>query len=180
MTTFFPFGEIFVFSMFLPYLNRHELTKKAWLSAIISSGLILTYTTSLNITVLGAEEVERSTFPLLSTVGKVNIFGFIQRLDAIAVFTFFITSFFKVSILFYGAVIGIADLFKLKNYQQIILPIGIIIVFLSMIIASNFAEHIEEGLNIAPYYIHSIFLLIIPLLMLVVVMIRKGFKKSAN
>ncbi|WP_251032729.1 hypothetical protein [Bacillus sp. ISL-7] len=71
-------------------------------------------------------------------------------------------------------------MFKLRNHQQIVLPTGIIIVFLSMIIASNFAEHIEEGLIIAPYYLHSIFLLIIPLLMLVVAMIRKRFKKNAN
>ncbi|MCM2534346.1 spore germination protein [Neobacillus pocheonensis] len=180
MTTFFPFGEIFVFSMLLPYLNRPELTKKAWLSAIISSGLILTYTTSLNIAVLGAEEVERSTFPLLSTIGKVNLFEFIQRLDAIAVLTFLFTTFFKVSIFFYGAVIGMTDLFKLKNHQQMVLPAGIIIVFLSMIIASNFAEHIEEGINIAPYYLHIIFLLIIPLLMLVIAIIRNRFKKKAN
>jgi spore germination protein KB len=73
-----------------------------------------------------------------------------------------------------------ADLFKLKNHQQIIIPTGGVILFLSMIIASNFAEHIEEGLIIAPYYIHSIFVLIIPLLMFVIVMIRKCFKKNTN
>ncbi|MGM0879370.1 MAG: GerAB/ArcD/ProY family transporter, partial [Bacillota bacterium] len=52
LTTFFPFGEMIVFTMLLPYLNRSELTKKVWLSAVISSGLILSYTTSLDIAVL--------------------------------------------------------------------------------------------------------------------------------
>jgi spore germination protein KB len=141
LTTFFPFGEMIVFTMLLPYLNRPELTKKVWLSALISSGLILSYTTSLDITVLGVEVVERSTFPLLSTIGKVNLFEFIQRLDALVVFTFLITMFFKISILFYGAVIGMVDLFKLKNHQQILLPMGCIFLFFYMVIASDYSEH---------------------------------------
>lgn len=180
MTAFFPFGEIFAFSMVFPYLNRPESLKKAWLSALISSGLILSYTMVLNIAVLGVGEVERATFPLLSTIGKINLMEFLQRLDALAVLTFLFTTFFKVSIYFYGAVIGMVDLFKLENHQQIILPTGIIIIFLSMAIASNFAEHIDEGLIIAPYYLHTIFLLIIPVLMLIVVTIRNRSKNKAN
>lgn len=180
MTAFFPFGEIFAFSMVFPYLNRPESLKKVWLSALISSGLILCYTTTLNIAVLGVGEVERATFPLLSAIGKINLMEFLQRLDALAVLTFLFTTFFKVSIYFYGAVIGMVDVFKLKNHQQIILPAGIIIIFLSMSIASNFAEHIDEGLIIAPYYLHTIFLLIIPLLMLIVIIIRNRLKNKAN
>ncbi|MBZ5752737.1 GerAB/ArcD/ProY family transporter [Metabacillus rhizolycopersici] len=177
---FFPFGEMIVFTMLLPYLNRPELAKKVWLSAVISSGLILSYTTSLDIAVLGVEEVERATFPLLSTIGKVNLFEFIQRLDSLVVFTFLITMFFKISILFYVAVIGIVDLFKLKNHQQIVLPTGIILLFLSMAIASDFTEHIEEGLNIIQYPLHMPFMVIIPLFMLLVSMIRNGFKKKSR
>ncbi|MGM0879293.1 MAG: GerAB/ArcD/ProY family transporter, partial [Bacillota bacterium] len=83
-TSNFPFGQMILFLMLLPHLNRPGLLKRVWLSALISSGLVLSYTISLNIAVLGVEEVERSTFPLLSTIGKVNLFEFIQRLDAIA------------------------------------------------------------------------------------------------
>ncbi|MGM0879337.1 MAG: GerAB/ArcD/ProY family transporter, partial [Bacillota bacterium] len=132
LITYFPFAEMFVFTMLLPYLNRPELVKKVWLSSLIVSGLVLCYTVSLNIAVLGVEEVERSTFPLLSTIGKVNLMEFLQRLDAIVVFTFLITMFFKTSIYFYGAVIGIADLFKLTKHQHILLPAGVILIFLSM------------------------------------------------
>jgi spore germination protein KB len=179
ITTFFPFGEMIVFTMLLPYLNRQELTKKVWLSALISSGLILSYTTSLDIAVLSVEDVERATFPLLSTIGKVNLFEFIQRLDAL-VFTFLITMFFKISILFYGSVIGMVDLFKLKNHQSILLPSGVILLFLSMVIASDFAEHIEEGLKSIMYPLHLPFMLIIPLFMLVITIIRNRFKNKAN
>ncbi len=176
-TSFFPFSQMVVFLMLLPNLNRPELVKKVWLSALISSGLVLSYTISLNIAVLGVEEVERSTFPLLTTIGKVNLFEFIQRLDAIVVFTMLITVFFKVSIFFYCSLIGIADLFKLKNHQQIILPIGCILIFWSMVLSSNYSEHIEEG-NYSIIYIITPFYIIIPLLMLIVTLIRNRFKKK--
>ncbi|MDQ0247514.1 spore germination protein KB [Bacillus fengqiuensis] len=178
-TSNFPFGQMVAFMMLLPYLNRPGLLKKVWLSALISSGLALSWTAGLNIAVLGVEEVERSTFALLSTIGKVNLFEFIQRLDAIVVFTLLITVFFKASIFFYCTLIGIVDLFKLKNYQQIILPVGCILVFGSMVLASNFTEHIEEG-RYFDRYIAPYFHIIIPLLMLIVILIRNRFKKKAN
>ncbi len=174
----FPFGEMLVFTVILPYLNQPELVKKVWLSALISSGLILSYTTSLNIAVLSIEQVERSTFPLLSTVGKVNLMEFLQRLDAIVVFTLLITVFFKASIYLYGAVMGMVDLFKLKNHQQILLPTGVILIFLSMVVSSNFAEQTEEGM--VTHYIAIAMFIIIPLLMLLVFLIRNRVKKAKD
>ena len=105
---------------------------------------------------------------------------FLQRLDAIVVFTFLITMFFKIATYFYAAIIGMVDLFKLKSHQQIILPAGVILTLLSIMIASNFAEHIEEGQRITSYYIHIPLHIIIPLFMMVVAMIRNRFKKKAN
>ncbi|MBM4765139.1 GerAB/ArcD/ProY family transporter [Bacillus sp. B15-48] len=176
----FPFGELIVFAMLLPYLNRPELAKKVSLSAIITSGLVLSWTMGLNISVLGIEDVERSTFPLLSTIGKVNLFEFIQRLDAIVVFTFLITMFFKTSIYFYVALIGIVDLFKLKNHQPMVLPVGVILILVSMLMASNYTEHTEESRNIEPYFLDLPIMVIIPLLMLFVTLIRNRFKQKGN
>ncbi|RBW69008.1 GerAB/ArcD/ProY family transporter [Bacillus taeanensis] len=176
LITFFPFGEAFVFTMLLPYLNQPKFVKKVYLSALVSSGLILIYTASLNIAVLGVDRVERSTFPLLSTIGTVNIAEFLQRLDSIAIFTLIITLFFKIIIFYYAAIIGIVDLFQFKNYKKIVLPIGIIILYSSVTIASSFAEHIQEGQKIAAQYIHIPLHIILPFLMLVIVLIRKKLR----
>jgi spore germination protein KB len=178
-TSNFPFNQLIVFMTLLPYLNRPRLVKKVWLSALISGGLILSWTASLNIAVLGVEEVKKSTFPLLLTVGKINLLEFVQRVDVIVVFTLLITVFFKASIFFYGALIGIVDLFKLKNHQQIILPIAFIIIFLSMTMASSYSEHTEEGIYFTRYII-VYFHVVIPLLMLLVTLIRNRFKKKGR
>ncbi|MFS0907215.1 endospore germination permease [Priestia aryabhattai] len=174
----FPFGEMIAFTMLLPYLNRPQLAKRVWLTSLISSGLILSWMFLLNTSVLGIDVMKRSVFPTLTAVGKVNLFDFIERLDAIVVFTLLITVFFKAAIYLYAAVIGIADLFKLKTYHQILFPIGTIVIFLSLAMASSFTEQGEEGFLVQ--YLSIAQLVIIPLLMLVVSIIRNHFKKKMN
>ncbi|GAB1800238.1 GerAB/ArcD/ProY family transporter [Priestia megaterium] len=172
----FPFGEMIAFTMLLPYLNRPQLAKRAWLAAMISSGMILSWTVLLNTSVLGVDVMQRSVFPTLTAVGKVNLFDFIERLDAIVVFTLLITVFFKASIYLYASVLGIADLFKLKTYRQILLPIGTIVIFLSLAMASSFSEQGEEGfLN---HYLSLALLIVVPMLMLVVSVIRNHFTRK--
>lgn len=177
LLSIFPFGEVFVFAMLFPYLNRADAVKKVGLASIIVSGLILSYTAALNIAVLGVSEVERSLFPLLSTVGKINFLEFIQRLDALVVITLLITVFFKAGIYLYGSIIGMVDLFGLKNHRQMILPAGIILTFLSMVIAEDFAEHTEEGFTVSILYICTPFLIILPVLMLIIAFVRRRFNK---
>nr|WP_281269136.1 GerAB/ArcD/ProY family transporter [Bacillus taeanensis] len=128
--------------------------------------------------VLGIDRVERSIFPLLSTMGMVSIAEFLQRLDAIVVLTMLITVFFKASIYLYGTVIGVTELFKLKNYQRILLLTGVILVFFSMVIAPHTIEQYEEGYSVGHYYLNLPFQIIVPLLMTLLVMFRNGFKKK--
>ncbi|TCN16318.1 spore germination protein KB [Bacillus sp. BK006] len=172
----FPFGEMIAFTMLLPYLNRPQLAKRAWLAAVISSGVILSWTVLLNTSVLGIDVMQRSVFPTLTAVGKVNLFDFIERLDAIVVFTLLITVFFKASIYLYAAVIGIADLFKLRTYHQILFPTGTIVIFLSLTMASSFSEQGEEGfLN---HYLLIALLIVVPMIMLLVSVIRNHFARN--
>ncbi|WP_445487769.1 GerAB/ArcD/ProY family transporter [Niallia sp. 03133] len=175
----FPFGELIVFTMLLPFLNQAKYVKKVWLSALIFSGIILSWTVSLNIAVLGMKVTQRATFPTLATVGKINLLDFIQRLDAIIVFTLLITVFFKASIYIYALLLGIADLFKLKSHHRIVFPIGMIVIYLSITTTANFPEHIKEGKNMG-YYYHFPMQIIIPLLLLIVSFIRRRLKKKSR
>ncbi|WP_445487768.1 GerAB/ArcD/ProY family transporter [Niallia sp. 03133] len=174
-----PFGEMIVFTMLVPFLNEAKKVKKVWLSAMILSGVILSWTVSLNIAVLGVDVTEQATFPTLKTVGKIDLLDFIQRLDAIIVFTMFITVFFKASIFLYAAVIGIADLFKLKSHHRILFPIGCIVIYISLIMAANFQEHIAEGEKMRNY-LHLPMVIIFPFLMILVSFIQKRNKKKAK
>ena len=178
-TIAFPFGETIAFTMLLPLLNKPNYVKRVWLSAVILSGLILSWTISINIAVLGISATERATFPTLATVGTINLMDFVQRLDAIVVFTLLITVFFKASIYIYVAVIGIADVFRLNSYHRILLPVVTIGIYLSLAIASNFVEHLQEG-KIVGYFLHMPMQLIIPLVLLIVSFIQNKFIRKSS
>lgn len=147
-TLYFPFGEAIVFSMILPYLNNPKKAKATMLCATGLSGINLTITMLINISVLGVDLTARSQFPLLSTVQSIQVADFLERLDVFFMLALVIGGFSKISILFYSAMIGTANLFKIKSPSQLSYPIGIIVLFMSLTISSNFQEHLYEGIGI--------------------------------
>jgi spore germination protein KB len=158
----YPFGEMIVFSMILPQLNESKKAKKVCLSAILLSGINLIITTIINIAAIGVNFYVQSPFPLLSTIRSIP-FG---RLDALFILYLVVGGFFKITLFFYAAVYGVADLFRFKNPRTLIFPIGMIILFASMVIASNSAEHFKEGLNV--FYLFYPVEIIIPSLLFLI------------
>jgi spore germination protein KB len=167
-TLYFPFTEAIVFTMILPYLNNPKKAKMTMLCATGLSGINLVITMLINISVLGVNLTARSQFPLLSTVESIQVADFLERLDVFFMLAMVIGIFFKVTVLFYAATIGTANLFKISSPSKLAYPLGIVILFLSITIASNFQEHLHEGLYVAKVVLHiPLFTLIPPLLLLV-------------
>ncbi len=171
-TLYIPFGEIIVFTMLLPYLNNQKKAKAVGLSAMMLSGINLALTMAINVAVLGADAVSRSTFPLLDTIREIRVANFLERLDVFFMIALIVGGFFKISVFFYAGVIGTADLFNIKEHQRLIYPFGLAVLLLSIAIASNFAEHIKEGLNIVTVYMHMPLQIVIPIFLLVIASIR--------
>lgn len=167
-TLYVPFGEAIIFSMILPYLNNRKKAKITGLIALGLSGVNLAIVMAVNISVLGVDLASRSQFPLLSTIQSIQIANFLERLDVYFMIAMIISGFFKITLFFYGAVIGTADLFKIKQPSLLVYPIGLVILLISITIASNIAEHIQEGLKIVPIFLHLPFQVLIPLLLLVI------------
>lgn len=175
-TLYVPFGEIIVFTMIFPYLNQAKKLKKTGVAAISITGVALAFTTVLNISVLGVPLIERSLFPLLTTIQSIEVGEFLERLDVIFILALIIGGFFKVAVYTYCALIGTASLFNIKEPSKLAYPIGMVVLFTSMIIASNYSEHIEEGLKIFPIYIQFPFQIIIPVFLLFIAFIKNRKK----
>ncbi|MDP4084981.1 MAG: GerAB/ArcD/ProY family transporter [Bacillota bacterium] len=176
----FPFGEMNVFTMLLPYLNEPKKVKRVCIGGMILSGLNITIATVINIASLGVPLFERSPFPLLSTVSKISLANFIERLDVFFMLYLMVGGFFKITLFFYAAVIGTSDLFGLKDYKKICFPMGLIILFASLSIASNYAEHIKEGIIIVPIFLHWPFQIIVPVGLLIIAFFRNRKKQLIN
>ncbi|WP_026695069.1 GerAB/ArcD/ProY family transporter [Peribacillus kribbensis] len=167
-----PFGELIVVTMFFRFVNGQSSIRNIGFMAIILSGLYLTFRSLINIAIIGPDVRFRSTFPIISEVGLINIANFIQRMDSFVIAVLVILGFVKVYIFYYCALSGASDLFKLKKPEKLIFPFGFIIIIFSVFIAPNFNFHMKIGFNIVPLYLHIPFQIGIPLLLLAVALIK--------
>ncbi|USP95898.1 spore germination protein [Bacillus vallismortis] len=172
-TMYVPFGEVVLFVMIFPYLSDRKGVKKTGMLAMIISGLVVTLTVAINISVLDVDLTLRSQFPLLSTIQTIKVEEFLDRLDVLFMLALIIGGFFKVSLYLYAVVVGASTLFKEKNPSQLAYPMGFGILVLSITIATNFSEHLNEGLNVVPLYIHLPFQFLFPLFLFIIAVWKK-------
>ncbi|MFY0804194.1 GerAB/ArcD/ProY family transporter [Peribacillus frigoritolerans] len=179
-TIFFPFGEIISFLMIFPYLNEPKRLKKIGISSIAAAGIFLALIMAMNIAVLGVDLTTRSQYPLLSLIQSIEVAGFLERLDVYFLFLLMIGGFIKISVFTYVAVTGTANVFNVKQPSRLAYPVGFVILLSSIIIASNFTEHMHEGLGAVPIYFHLPFQVIIPLLLLIIAFFKNRKKKKGQ
>ncbi|MCU7766815.1 spore gernimation protein KB [Priestia megaterium] len=178
-TLYFPFGEAIVFTMILPYLNNPKKAKVTMLCATGLSGINLTITMLINISVLGVDLTARSQFPLLSTVQSIQVADFLERLDVFFMLALVIGGFSKISVLFYASMIAAATLFKIKSPSRLSYPIGLIVLFMSLMISRNFQEHLHEGIEVEMFFLQIPFLAIIPVLLFLVAFFKNRKQQKA-
>ncbi|MRN53473.1 GerAB/ArcD/ProY family transporter [Paenibacillus monticola] len=168
----FPYGELVCFTTILPHINKFRVAQRTGIAAIILSGLLLSFTHAIEISVLGTNIYARATFPLFTTITLVNLANFIQRLDALVILTLIIGVFFKMTIYCYAAMTVTADLFKVKDARKLAVPIGIVVLFSSFISAENYPIHLDEG-KVFMKYILTYMCAAVPILLFIVHYIRK-------
>ncbi|GGF22318.1 spore germination protein KB [Halobacillus andaensis] len=178
-TIMFPFGEMVAFAFLLPYINNRKKVLKTGISGILVSGILITYSTFINLTVLGVDVVTRSQFPLLSAIQGIEIMELIEHLDVIAVLTLVIGVFFKTAVFYYAAIVAMADLFKVEKKEKLIFPTAIVILYTSIIIADNFPAHLDEG-KFALITIFPLFAVGFPMLYCLIAFIKEKASKHKH
>ncbi|MCQ6264806.1 spore germination protein [Fictibacillus sp. WQ 8-8] len=176
---YFPFGELLVFTMIIPYVEDAKKLRNASVLATVVSGLSLALVMMFNISILGVNLTALSQFPLLSTIQTIQVADFLERLDVYFMIALVVGGFFKISLFLYVAVIGTANLFNVKPASRLSYPLGLVVLFMSMTMASNYSEHIKEGIGIIPLLLHLPFQYIFPIIVFIVAYF-KNKNKSKN
>ncbi|TQR18490.1 GerAB/ArcD/ProY family transporter [Psychrobacillus soli] len=173
-------NAISLLMIFPAFINRPRSAKKYFLIGNIIGGLIITIITTLCILVLGSDMTAFQKFPGYELAKKINIGNFVTRIEAMMAALWIICLYFKMVIYFYAAVIGLAQMFQLKDYRPLTYPLGMIVVILSLVIFPNILEQSVYDATIDIYFALTVCLLL-PLLMVVVYAIRKKqLKKNSD
>lgn len=164
--------EILFVAMLAPYLNRPNTAKKAILLGFFIFTLFFVIITVSVLSTFGVEETKKQTFPFFRTIRLICIADFLERLDAIHLGIWVLGVFVKVAIYYYLAVLGTGQLFNLKDYRPLILPLGTIIVSLSILQADSLVA-LREFMSYKIFTWYAIFFTTaLPLLLLTVAVIR--------
>lgn len=172
------YGELIVFTMIISNVRNPQKTlMPVILAAFFFAVLILTIILR-NILVLGNVNAIFLQ-PSLEAVKMINIVDFLNRLEIIIVLNELTMGFIKISVFYYAAVLATAQILKLRTYLPLVLPMGALLVALSILLFSFSTEYFYFTSEIFPYY--SIpFEIILPLSTLFLAYLRglpRGAKK---
>ncbi|MHC1684583.1 MAG: GerAB/ArcD/ProY family transporter [Clostridiaceae bacterium] len=168
----FPYGEDVVFLVYYCYVNKKEDIRKVAFLAISILGSFLVISTILIISVLGAELAASETIPLLAAIKQIDIGRFLTNFDSVGMMIIFIGGVYKAMLFFYGAVLTLSKLFKIKT-KFMIFTLAVLLIWFNYISIPNLAIHRVMGIKFTNSYLHPIYGVYIPMLLLIIAGLKR-------
>lgn len=174
-----PFGEAVVFLMIISCLSNPVAAARSMKKSFIFAGLFLTLFAARTITVLGPYAAA-STYPGFATIRLINIADVFSRVEIILAMLYLSLGFVKGSLFYYGSVVGAAQLLNMRSYRPLILPIGALLLNISMLVYEEYIYDLIDAGLLFPFY-SMIFAFFLPLLTLIVAKIKKtGYEQEVK
>lgn len=170
------YGEVFIFMMIAPYVTDRTKIKKALVLGLVIGAVSLIFT-ALMITAVLDKFALISYNPIIETVRQIELKGIVPRIEIIAMGANLFSVFMRISILYYVIVLGIGQLLKLRSYKILVLPVGVLMIALTIPLYENAIEQGEVGSLYWPF-LASIILFIFPILTLITTAIRGQTKNG--
>ncbi|TQR18425.1 GerAB/ArcD/ProY family transporter [Psychrobacillus vulpis] len=173
----FSFPMIILLMLYPVSINEQKGPHKAFYLGTIMGGIVLITIITLSILVLGADSTSRERYPSYELAKRINIGNFLKRIEVIMAFLWIITIYIRVTVYFYASVVGLAQILNLKDYRSLILPLGLILVGISLIAHPNVIQSALYNKETWPS-LAIIFGVFLPILLLVVNKIRTLFSQK--
>lgn len=169
----FPFGEAVAFLMIFPTLNSAQKLKKASFLSVFTMGLIILGVILRDIMSLGPDMLMRSVFPpsLSSELTKG------VQLDPLVAVNLLLGGWIKITVLLYGAVVGITQLLNLNDYRPFVLPVAMLCAALAVWIYKDIFEMFDWAQIFFPVYVTPM-QIVIPVMILVITKLKQLLKNK--
>ncbi|QCJ41321.1 spore gernimation protein [Bacillus sp. S3] len=168
----FTLPSIVLLMIFPISVNQRKKAEKNFYIAIGIAGVCFIILITLTLLVLGPETSSRQMYPSYALAKEIKVGEFLQRIEAILAIIWVITIFFKMSIYFYASIIGFVQTLNIKDYRPLMLPLGMILVIISLLVHPNVTHSTRYDKDIWPIYA-LLYGVVLPILLLVVYSVRK-------
>lgn len=168
------YSELFLLAFLLPSLQNRE---KKWKYSFIVLFIVALQLFLANLATLLTFDLlsKQLTYPLITAIRYIRIFDFIENIDAIVMAVWVGAAFLKISLYFYGIVVGTAQLFRLSSYRELTFPVGLILTVFGIWIADGYTE-LEYALGERfPYFLPFIFFIVLPSILYLIHFIKSKF-----
>jgi len=152
---------------------------KGILIGFLFSGIISFFSIILSILVLGWPITANTRYPAFRLAKEIELGTIFTRIEFIIFFSWILTQFIINTMLFYSAVKGIAQLFRLKDHNKLILPFALVDFVMSGIVFPD-VFYQENWITFVWAPFAFIIGAVIPLLTFILYFVRGGKKKFSN
>ena len=169
-------AQTWVLTMLSPLSENPKKTMSTALTSVGVSLFVLIIFALLTIGSLGAYEGARASFPLLFLIRSIEVTRFLQRTEVLVMFSWGFGLFVSVATYLYAGAMGITQWFNLEDYRNLVLPMGIIWIFMSV---HGFENIFALNTLLTPriFAVYGIFILVLPLIILWISYLIKKWRK---
>lgn len=164
------YGQIVIFMMIFPLVDEERHIFRSTFISIFVIGVLLLLILLQDILVLGPDLAYRHLFPTVVAARLVFI-----DIDPIIAVNYLIGGSTKLTVGFIGTLLGIAQLLRLDDYKELVSPVVVLSIALSIWLFEDIMGLMDWMTGIYPYFALP-FQLFIPLILLVLSLINS--KKS--
>ncbi len=142
-------------------------------------GVAITFVcTIMAISVLGSTITARSLYPTYLMAKEIGV-GIITRIEGLVALSWILSEYIRTFLYFYAGMAGFCQLFKIKNYRRIVLPLGLVTLIFSGVIYPTAAYQTKWDTTTWVVYMAS-FGGIVPILMVIINKIKSRLKSSTS
>lgn len=165
-------NSIVLLMIFPTLIHNTKNAIKSFLLGKIIGGVVLIVITGLCIFVLGSHETASKVYPSYVLAKQVSIGGFVNRIEGSMAALWVLALFIKTGLYFYVSLIGLAQIFGLKDYKAIVLPLSAAVMGLSITMFPNIIDQqkFDRTTSVSLSIIIGLF---IPMLLSVVYLFRR-------
>ncbi|NUU74983.1 GerAB/ArcD/ProY family transporter [Paenibacillus xylanilyticus] len=147
----FPYLEAILYLFFAHHFSDPKQWRKSVIASALISGVMYFFMVLQIITVISAGVVADLTFPTFFIDRTISIGEFLQRFEIILAVVWFVTIFFRLALLLYISSQGLAEAFRLRSANALLVPLVLIVLAMADFIWPNISFIIEFN-QIWPYY----------------------------
>lgn len=147
----FPYLELILFSMVIPYVNNTSKVRTASLASIFVAGTLLTLVLMQDIAIFG-EYMATLSFPRFSAIRLITVGDFVERIEPLVLALWIASSILKIGVCLYAFTLGLAQLFGLKDLNHLVFPSSILVIVLTATLFENNFQMLNFATNIYPVF----------------------------